>query len=162
MTKKQDKVKLEDIIGLVKTDEPTNSVELKKQIYDGYDKSHITRFKLEYDKNAYKCVYDSATDELICNTETIVSMMNDLYRKNCLLEQLKDEAYEEMGALIDENEALKDLNNQELQEYQGKVRDCINNVLILCDSELKKPYAVEGYWFGVQKFLKRIKVELDL
>jgi len=35
MTKKR--VELEDIIGLVKTDKPTNSVELKKSIYKGGD-----------------------------------------------------------------------------------------------------------------------------
>lgn len=36
MTKK--KVELDDIIGLIKTDEPTNSVELKKEVYAVPDK----------------------------------------------------------------------------------------------------------------------------
>lgn len=49
------------------------------------------RFAIEYDKNAYKCVWDNEEDELICGNEKLVDKLNELDVANKEYEILLDE-----------------------------------------------------------------------
>ena len=57
----------------------------------GWIRMFTRRFAIEYDKNAYKCVWDNEEDELICGNEKLVDKLNELDIANKEYKILLDE-----------------------------------------------------------------------
>lgn len=97
-------VQLEDILGIVKTDEVTDSVELKKEYYQGQSKDkHYTY--LDYSKTKF-------IGSFYCNDEfgekpLINEEVCDLLNENEQLKKQRQELYHDIAKLFKENEQLK-------------------------------------------------------
>ena len=92
-----EKTKLDNIIGIVKTEEKTDSVELKKEYYNS--KSINKRYNAMYSKYCGLVVADMSTNPRICSARRISDM----------------EIVDELNCLSNENEQLKHLIKQVLE-----------------------------------------------
>ena len=128
------KVELEDIVGLVKTDDVTDSVELKKEYYDS--KSKNKRYEEMYSKYCGLVVADMSTNPRICSARRISDMeivdeLNQLNDENeelkkenkhlrCTIESNSQDDY--IDYLKSENEQLKSAN-MEMEDYLGRLEE---------------------------------------
>lgn len=96
------KVKLEEIVGLVETDEETDSVEVKKEYYNS--KSINKRYNAMFNKYCGLVVADMSTNPRICSARRISDM----------------EIVDELNSLSEENEQLKK-ENEELKKIISKI-----------------------------------------
>lgn len=71
------KVEVNDIIGLIKTGEPTNSVELKKEIYNGNNKTRNKKYSL-WKCNDYKNGVKDNERNAYYLDEEVVDLLNQL------------------------------------------------------------------------------------
>ena len=102
------KVELEDIVGLVKTDDVTDSVELKKEYYDS--KSKNKRYEEMYSKYCGLVVADMSTNPRICSARRISDMeiVDELNQLNDENEQLKQQLFEARKDYIIETADISD------------------------------------------------------
>lgn len=126
----REKVELDDIIGIVKTDEPTDSVELKKEIYNTNPSlRHQPIEAPEYDVGAFYVVKDDEAGEtcpVIINGYAatngyVASLLNEwndwiieLQNVNKNLKEYNISIKDFYFSLLNENEGLQ----QELKEFK--------------------------------------------
>ena len=104
MENPKQKVELDDIVGLVKTDEPTDSVQLKKEAQLSIYEKRIIELENENEqlKQFKEKIFTSIEKEIARNEKTIE------WKKETL--DLLNEFYEINKKLHDENEELKKEN----------------------------------------------------
>ena len=113
MENEKEKVELEDIIGLVETDEQTDSVEVIKEYYNS--KSINKRYNAMFNKYCGLVVADMSTNPRICSARRISDM----------------EIVDELNSLSDENEQLKTVlknTSDQRNEFHRAARENANRV----------------------------------
>ena len=115
------KVVLEDVLGIVETDEKTDSVELKKEYYREQSKDkHYTY--LDYSKDKY--IGSFFCNDVMLKTNEVVELLNENEQlKQSLTNKMDSDAYWEKKAiqrikkLENENELLK----KQLEQYEAVI-----------------------------------------
>lgn len=113
------KVELEDIIGIVKTDEPTNSVELKKEAYNDTKK----QFKFDRDTVATNLKTPIVYDGERMSIGEVLDKLNELHEENQrLTNKLNQTALELVDEVISQGKAteISEMSYHEFLDYRAK------------------------------------------
>lgn len=127
---KRNKVELEDIIGIVKTDEVTNSVELKKEVYNDVE----NQFKFDRDTVATNLktpiVYDGermSIGEVLGKLNELNNENKELYNFN--LHTINQELQEENNRLKLKNNRLKQDKKEIIEAIDGRIKGLEENIM---------------------------------
>lgn len=112
-------------------DETRTDIESNKGKYEtvGCDCDTFERYAVEYDKNAYKCIFDKKSKDMICGMENIVDLLNE---QDGMIKKLGDdnidcvvcEKYDER--LVELEMKIRSLERKEKKREKDKLRWALN------------------------------------